>query len=119
MAQFPSKTGTIPFNVPSIDASCCTYYKIIGDLSCGFPPIVVIYGGPGAGHEYLLPFASLWTNYGFPVVFYDQIGCASSTHLPQMAGNKSFWQEDLFIGELENLLDHLHLRDSPGFHLLG
>ncbi|KAL9093879.1 MAG: hypothetical protein Q9165_003802 [Trypethelium subeluteriae] len=119
MATKPSTSGTIPFNIPSISSPCFTYYKVFGNISSGAPPVVVVHGGPGGGHEYLLPFAELWTCYGLPVVFYDQIGCASSTHLPQTAGDKSFWQESLFILELDNLIDHLHLRDGPGFHLLG
>ncbi|KAK8066954.1 proline-specific peptidase [Apiospora hydei] len=106
---------------------CFTYYKIVGDLSCGKPPVVVVHGGPGAGHEYLLAFAALWPQYGLPVVLYDQIGCAASTHLRQTAGDEAFWQERLFQDELDNLLDHLELRDNgddddgtgPGFHLLG
>ncbi|KAL9113933.1 MAG: hypothetical protein Q9227_002067 [Pyrenula ochraceoflavens] len=119
MANLPFQEGTIPFDVPSTDGLCSTHYKIFGDISNGRPRIVILHGGPGAGHEYLLPFTSLWSRYNFPVVFYDQIGCASSTHLPQKAGDKSFWQESLFIAELENLLDRLQLRDGPGFHLLG
>lgn len=112
----PVKEGEVSFGIPSIDHPCSTYYKIIGDLSTG-PPVVVVHGGPGAGHEYLLPFADLWPRYKLPVIFYDQIGCASSTHLPQTAGDKTFWQESLFIAELNNLLDSLRLRD--GFYLLG
>jgi len=117
MAQVPTKKGTIPFQIPKYDVPCVTYYKVFGDLASGAPPVVVVHGGPGAGHEYLLPFADLWPRYGLPVVFYDQIGCASSTHLPQTAGDGDFWQESLFVAELDNLLDHLDLRG--GFHLLG
>lgn len=119
MAQVPSQKGEIPFHIPSIDTPCFTFYKVFGDLATGRPPLVVLHGGPGAGHEYLLAYAELWPRYGIPVIFYDQIGCASSTHLPQTAGNVEFWQESLFISELDNLLDHLHLRDGSGFHLLG
>ncbi|KAK0618068.1 proline iminopeptidase [Bombardia bombarda] len=114
-----AKEGKVPFKVPSIDGECFTSYKIFGDLSSGKPPVIVLHGGPGAGHEYLLTFSALWEKHGLPVVFYDQIGCASSTHLPQKAGDKSFWQEQLFQDELDNLLDQLRLRDGPGFHILG
>jgi len=118
MSQIPSKEGTIPFQIPRrYDVLCTTYYKIFGDLSCGAPPVVVLHGGPGAGHEYLLSFADLWPRYGLPVVFYDQIGCASSTHLPQANGDRDFWHESLFLAELDNLLDHLNLRG--GYHILG
>ncbi|KAI1107298.1 proline-specific peptidase [Jackrogersella minutella] len=119
MTDIPIQEGKAPFKISSIDQPCFTYYKIIGDLNSGTPPVIVAHGGPGAGHEYLLTFADLWKEYGLPVVFYDQIGCASSTHLPQTAGDRSFWQEELFQDELDNLVDHLDLRRDPGFHLLG
>ncbi|KAL2863144.1 proline-specific peptidase [Aspergillus lucknowensis] len=117
MAEIQIREGKAPFKVSSVDEPCFTYYKIVGDLSSGTTPVIVVHGGPGAGHEYLLTFADLWRDYGLPVVFYDQIGCASSTHLPQKAGDRSFWQEQLFQDELDNLVDHLELR--RGFHLLG
>ncbi|KAF3767959.1 proline-specific peptidase [Cryphonectria parasitica EP155] len=120
MAQLPTKEGSLPFEVPGRkDISCSTYYKIVGDLSSGAPPLVVAHGGPGAGHDYLLSWADLWPQYGLPVVFYDQIGCGSSTHLPDTLGDTSLWQESTFVAELNNLIDHLNLRDGPGFHLLG
>ncbi|CAJ2509846.1 Uu.00g057460.m01.CDS01 [Anthostomella pinea] len=90
MAGIQIREGKAPFEIPSIAEPCFTYYKIIGDLASGAPPVVVVHGGPGAGHEYLLTFADLWWDDGLPVVFYDQIGCASSTHLPQKAGDQSF-----------------------------
>ncbi|KAI8946251.1 proline-specific peptidase [Xylaria longipes] len=117
MAKLQVQEGKVPFKITSVKEPCFTYYKIIGNLSKG-TPVVVAHGGPGAGHEYLLTFADLWQEYGIPVVFYDQIGCASSTHLPDTAGDRSLWQEQLFQDELDNLLDHLKLRDC-GFHLLG
>ena len=119
MTETPTEEGKIPFNVPSIDTPCFTYYKTIGDLSNGSPRVIVLHGGPGVGHEYLLPFTSLWHSYGLPLIFYDQIGCGASTHLPQTAGDESFWREGLFLSELDNLIDHLHLRDGAGFHILG
>ncbi|CZT20853.1 related to proline iminopeptidase [Ramularia collo-cygni] len=120
MDQNQSVEGTIPLTVPSVDTPCYTFYKIFGDLRKG-PPLVIVHGGPGSAHEYMLPYAKLWTQHGIPVVFYDQIGCASSTHIREKAGDKSFWSNDLFIKELENLLDFLHVRDAdgPGFDLLG
>jgi pimeloyl-ACP methyl ester carboxylesterase len=107
------------FHPPYIDSPCHTYYKIIGDISSNAPRLVVLHGGPGAGHEYLLPFGCLWQQYRIPVILYDQIGCAASTHLPQKAGDESFWQETLFLAELDNLLDALNLRSGPGFYILG
>ncbi|KAI0153296.1 proline-specific peptidase [Xylariaceae sp. FL1272] len=119
MAEHPCLEDKAPFAVSSVDEPCFTYYKIIGNLgSSTCPPVIIAHGGPGVGHEYLLPFAELWPQYGIPVIFYDQIGCASSTHLRYKAGDKSFWQEQLFQDELDNLIDHLKLQ-TRGFHLLG
>jgi proline-specific peptidase len=116
---YPVRDGTVPFHLPSIDKPCFTYYKIVGDLSSGKPPLVLLHGGPGGGHGYLLPFAKLWIQYGIPCIFYDQIGCGLSTHLPETAGNEELWREEIFLSELENLIDHLSLSDEPGYYLLG
>ncbi len=121
MADIPTPTaeGKIPFNIPGKAIPGSTYYKIFGDLASGAPPVVMLHGGLAAAMNICFPFAKLWPGYGIPVVFYDQIGCGGSTHLPETEGDKTFWQESLFIAELDNLLDHLNLRDGPGFHLLG
>lgn len=36
-------------------------------------PILLLHGGPGAGHDYLAPLAALGDRH--PVIFYDQLGC--------------------------------------------
>ena len=51
-------------------------------------------------------------------MFYDQIGCGKSTHLRDKIRDESFWTFDLFIAQLDSLIDHLQLR-SKGFYLLG
>ena len=121
MIEDSTQEGEVKFPVASIDSPCHTYYKIFGNIRSGPSPVVVLHGGPGSGHEYCLPFSKLWSLYGIPVVLYDQIGCAASTNLPQTLGDESFWQVNLFVAELENLLDHLRLNhsDGPGFHILG
>ena len=111
--------GRAPFPLQSIDTPCETYYKIFGDLRNGQPPVILIHGGPGSGHDYLLPFAKLWHLYKLPVVFYDQIGTARSTHLRHKAGDYSFWTVELMVEQLERLIDHLNLRENAGFHVLG
>jgi pimeloyl-ACP methyl ester carboxylesterase len=114
--------GIVPFQLQHpqhTDTPCHTYYKVIGDLSSKSPRLVLIHGGPGTGHEYLLPFGRLWINFGIPVILYDQIGCAASAHLPPTAKDDSFWQETLFLAELDNLLVSLKLRDGPGYYILG
>ena len=90
-------------------------------LACGKPPVVVLHGGPGGGHDYCLPFASLWPQFGLPVILYDQIGCGASTHLQSKKGEASFWRESLFVAELRNVLAYFDLQKEhgAGFHLLG
>jgi proline iminopeptidase len=39
-------------------------------------PILLLHGGPGAGHDYLLPMKALAADR--PVIFYDQLGCGLS-----------------------------------------
>lgn len=120
MTQTPIQEGTIPFTVPDLDKPCSTYYKIIGNRSNDITPMVYLHGGPGGAHDYLLPLAEqIWIHYKIPGILYDQIGGGLSTHLPEKAGDGSFWTVPFFSAELNNLLDHLKLRDGPGFHLLG
>ena len=111
-----TKEGDIPFKIPEIEKSCFTHYRIYGDLSTN-KPLVFIHGGPGGGGKGLSTFAELWSRYKIPLITYDMIGCGESTLLPETAGNESFWQVSLFVAELNNLLDHLQLRQ--GFHLAG
>jgi L-proline amide hydrolase len=113
------REGVVPLKIQRNDTPCHTYYKIMGDLLSNSPRLIVLHGGTGTSHEYLLPFGRLWHQFGIPVVFCDQFGCAASTHLHQTSGNESFWQESLFVAELDNLLDFLYLRDGPGYHILG
>ena len=40
------------------------------------PPLLTLHGGPGAGHNYLLPLAGLADDR--PVIFYDQLGCGKA-----------------------------------------
>lgn len=121
MSDLPITEGEVAFDAPNAGKPCTTWYKIVGDLKAGPAPLVVLHGGPGAGHRYMLPLVDLWTSRGVPVVFYDQIGSGRSTHLRERPGDTEFWTFDLYIAELENLLAHLGLRDpaGPGYCLLG
>ncbi|KAI0151383.1 Alpha/Beta hydrolase protein [Pestalotiopsis sp. NC0098] len=119
MSQHPSLEGEVTFEAPNSDRPCTTWYKIVGDLAnSSHPPLIALHGGPGAGHEYLSSLTDLLDQYGIPLIFYDQIGCGRSTHLRDKMGDEAFWTFDLFIAELNNLIDHLQLRDR-GFYLLG
>jgi len=78
-------------------------------------PLLVAHGGPGVPHNYLLSISDI-TDFGRPVVFYDQLGCGDSTHLPNK--DSSFWTPALFAAELDNLVKKVGLL-SNGYHLLG
>ncbi|KAI1146039.1 Alpha/Beta hydrolase protein [Nemania diffusa] len=102
--------GVAQFIVPGIGSPCETWYKVVGDLGSDKIPLIVVHGGPGACHDYLLPLTDLAPL--MPIVFYDQLGNGRSTHLPDKAGDESFWTPDLFIDELQNLLTHLGLKEK-------
>jgi len=46
-------------------------------------PLLTLHGGPGAGHNYLLPLAALADDR--PVIFYDQLGCGRADSPPDEA----------------------------------
>ncbi|OAA60601.1 Peptidase S33, tricorn interacting factor 1 [Niveomyces insectorum RCEF 264] len=92
--------GKAIFHVPGVAEPCYIWYKVVGDLHTEQTPLVVLHGGPGACHEYLLPLQDL----SVPIVFYDQIGNGQSTHLPDKKGDEAFWTVALFCAELDNLL---------------
>jgi proline-specific peptidase len=112
------KEGTIPFDVPAAGKQCETWYKIVGDLSSSITPLVTLHGGPGMSHDYMISCSELNELYGIPVIFYDQIGCARSTHLREKVGDESFWTEELFWAELNNLVSKLGLVER-GYNVLG
>ncbi|KAI0748166.1 proline iminopeptidase [Daedaleopsis nitida] len=113
LTRAPMVEGTIPFTYQG--ETYRTYYKIFGDLvnrtRC---PLVALHGGPGLSHDVLLPISDL-ADASIPVIFYDQIGNARSTHLKEKPA--TFWTIDLFIDELENLIKHFEIHD--GFSLVG
>lgn len=114
-----TKEGEVDFHVPAAGKPCKTWYKVVGDLDDPKHkrPLVVLHGGPGSCHCYLLPVAKVWETHSIPVVLYDQIGNGKSTHLPEKNGDESFWTEELFRNELENLLRQLKIDDD--YDLIG
>ena len=89
-----------------------TWYRVAGDLVAGVP-LVVLHGGPGCAHHYVLSIADL-AGPRRAVVHYDQLGCGGSTRLPD--ADPGFWTVELFLAELDNLLDHLGIGE---YDLLG
>ncbi|MET8948459.1 proline iminopeptidase-family hydrolase [Streptomyces sp. NPDC004542] len=99
----PSAKGTAPFGEHE------TWYRVTGDLRSGRPPLVLVHGGPGSTHDYLLNLTALAED-GWPVVHYDQLGNGGSTHLP--GHGAEFWTPEVFLDELDNLLRHLGITDD-------
>ena len=106
-------TGKINFNYGG--ETYQTWYKIVGDLKSGIRPVVVLHGGPGISHHYVLPFKDLHTRFNIPVIFYDQIGIGESSH--RKDAPTEFWSLNLWMDELDNVLQHLGIRDN--FDLAG
>ncbi|MFI6150876.1 proline iminopeptidase-family hydrolase [Streptomyces sp. NPDC051109] len=99
----PSAKGAVPFGPYK------TWYRVTGDLNSGLPALVVVHGGPGSTHDYLLRLAEL-SAHGWPVVHYDQLGNGGSTHLPEKGAD--FWTVELFLAELKNLVEALGIADN-------
>lgn len=107
--------GTVPFTLAGEVAE--TWFRVTGDMSDdprAPAPLVVLHGGPGATHDYLLSLTDLARD-GRPVVHYDQLGNGRSTHYPDRGGD--FWTVELFVRELHNLVEELGIGDRH--HVLG
>jgi L-proline amide hydrolase len=103
-----TKEGFAPFR------NYRTWYRITGDLGARKAPVVILHGGPGAAHNYVDAY-KLLANGGRAVIHYDQLGCGNSTILPNKGAD--FWTPQLFIDELNNLIDTLGIRSR--YHVLG
>jgi L-proline amide hydrolase len=100
--------GTMPFG----DGE--TWYRVTGKLGGDPAPLVVLHGGPGATHDYVLSIAALATD-DRAVVHYDQLGAGRSSHFPER--DATFFTVALYLDELTALLDHLGIAGS--YHVLG
>jgi len=112
-----SYDGLAPFNYPAALKPLETYYKVFGNLKSGFTPLVLIHGGPGMSHDYLLNHSFLTEHYGIPIILYDQIGSGRSTHLPETAKWKDFWTDAIFLAQLTQLVGYLGAGDD--YAILG
>ncbi len=92
-----------------------TWYRVVGDLKSSKTPVMILHGGPGAGHNYCEPIADVLAQTGRAGVLYDQIGCGNSTHLPDKP--KEFCTPELFIEELVLLTEHLGI--SNKYNIVG
>ncbi len=82
------------------------WYRRVGD---GGVPLLILHGGPGAGHDYLEPLEALCADR--TVVFYDQLGCGRSDR-----------PEDTSLGRIERFVVEVDaVREALGLetvHLL-
>ncbi len=101
-----AREGTVGFPLEDGEEAE-TWYRVTGELRPGErdapAPLVVLHGGPGATHDYLLSLADLAGDRA--VVHYDQLGNGRSTHYPDRGAD--FWTVDLFVRELHNLVEEL------------
>ena len=73
-------------------------------------PLLVLHGGPGAGHDYLETLEALADER--PVIFYDQLGCGRS----DKPDDPSRWHIGRFVREVDLVRQALGL---DRIHLLG
>ncbi|MFN3235208.1 MAG: proline iminopeptidase-family hydrolase [Gammaproteobacteria bacterium] len=74
------------------------------------PPLLVIHGGPGVPHDYLLSLSQLAILQ--PIIFYDQLGCGASEH-PE---NDTLWKIERFVEEVQILCTSLKIKK---LHIYG
>lgn len=91
-----------------------TWYRITPAILQGEKPaIIMLHGGPGAGHDYLLPYTRL-AEYGYTVIHYDQLGCGRSSHYPRAGAD--FYTIEAYCQQIDALISHLKI---DKFHLIG
>ena len=86
------------------------YWKIVGEPG-PVGTVMMLHGGPGATHDYLLAFSDL-AQHGYRVVYYDQLGCGRS----ELAGSVAEYTVDRDVADLEELRQSLGL---GRIHLVG
>jgi proline-specific peptidase len=74
-------------------------------------PLLMLHGGPGAAHDYLLPLAERLSEHR-PVYVYDQLGCGHSDR----PNDRSLWTVARAVAELAAVRAALGLHSC---HLLG
>ncbi|HSW79475.1 MAG TPA: proline iminopeptidase-family hydrolase [Candidatus Saccharimonadales bacterium] len=93
-----SKDGYMPF------MEYKTYFRIFGKPNPKKSPLLVLHGGPGSSHHYLLVLAEL-AKSGRQIIFYDQLGGG----LSDRPLNNRIWSMELFVKELEAIREFLKL----------
>ena len=102
-AMAASSEGTI-----EVEDGYRVWYRRVG--SGERTPLLVLHGGPGAGHDYLETLEALADER--PVIFYDQLGCGRS----DKPDDPSRWHIGRFVREVDLVRQALGL---SRIHLLG
>ena len=105
-ASVPVSEGYVPFGDHR------TWWRVVGDLDSGRPPLLLLHGGPGSTHNYFEVLDHLAGETGRALVSYDQLGCGNSF----VDGRPDLWVAETWVAELENLRERLGL---SRVHLLG
>jgi len=81
---------------------CELYWKSFGRAEKG--TILTLHGGPGSSHNNVIDFAKL-SEYGYRVVFYDQLGGGAS----EKPGDMTLYTMDRFVEDAEGVRRNLNL----------
>jgi len=75
------------------------WYRLNGrqHFASGKTPLIILHGGPGSSHHYLLPFLDLANER--PVILYDQLDCG----LADRPNDPSNWNVERFVSEIESI----------------
>lgn len=76
--------------------------------------VLLLHGGPAAGHEYMECFESFFPKEGFEFYEYDQLGASYS----DQPGDSSLWTIDRYVDEVEQVRKAIGA-DSTNFYVLG
>jgi len=96
----PQHAGYIPVKGGRV------WYRMNGSEHVGSTPLLVIHGGPGFSHQYLLPLTDLASDR--PVIFYDQLDSGNS----ERPGDPANWTVERFVSEVDSV------REALGLHRL-
>src|ERR1051325_878757 len=76
--------------------------------------ILLLHGGPAAGHEYMECFESFFPKEGFEFYEYDQLGAPYS----DQPNDSSLWTIDRYVDEVEQVRKAIGA-SSDNFYVLG
>jgi proline iminopeptidase len=76
--------------------------------------VLLLHGGPAAGHEYLEAFDSFFPGAGIEYYYYDQLGSSYS----DQPDHDELWELPRFVEEVEQVRQALKL-DKDSFYLYG